>query len=133
MSGATGFRAAWAAAAVIYVCTGAARAENLGDRTVTMWAPYLEWSLSNPTFSGNPFDVVASATFVHGTSGETRLTEMFYDGGNTWKFRFTGTRVGTWTFSTTSSDADLNGHNGTITVGPNPNPGVSADSLAVRG
>ena len=33
-----------------------------------------------------------------------------------------GTRLGTWAVSTSSADSDLNGHQGTVTVGANPNP-----------
>lgn len=90
------------------------------DKTGTLWSPYLEWSLPNPTVSGNPFDLVATVTFVHESSGTTHATEMFYDGESTWKFRFTGTQTGVWTFSTESDDPELNGHTGTVTVNPNP-------------
>jgi len=89
------------------------------DRTGTMWAPYIEWSLDNSSYSGNPFDLVATATFTHTASGETRSTEMFYAGGTIWKFRFAGTKTGTWTFTTASSDAELAGHTGTVTINPN--------------
>ncbi|MCH8040993.1 MAG: tandem-95 repeat protein [Nitrospinae bacterium] len=92
------------------------------DRVGTQWAPFLEWSLDNPTFSGNPYDLIASGTFVHTGSGETRTTEMFYAGGTTWKFRFTGTRTGTWTFTTASPDPDLDAQSGVVTINPNPNP-----------
>ncbi|KAA3657429.1 MAG: hypothetical protein DWQ04_28170, partial [Chloroflexi bacterium] len=26
----------------------------------TLWSPYLEWSLTNSSFSGNPFDLIAT-------------------------------------------------------------------------
>lgn len=102
----------------------AAEADGPLDKTGTLWAPYLEWSLDNPSYSGNPFDLVATVTFKHTASGETRRTEMFYNGGTTWKFRFTGTRTGAWTFTTSSSDSDLNGHSGNITINPNPNSNI---------
>ncbi|HRV92870.1 MAG TPA: DUF5060 domain-containing protein, partial [Anaerolineae bacterium] len=91
------------------------------DRTGTQWGSYLEWSLTNTSYSGNPFDIVATATFRH-SSGETRTTPMFYAGDNTWKFRFTATRTGAWSLTTQSSDADLNGETGTVTINPNPDP-----------
>jgi hypothetical protein len=94
--------------------------DTLPAREGTLWAPYLEWSLENPTYNGNPYDLVASATFVHEGSGETQETEMFYDGNERWKFRFTGTKVGEWHFTTSSQDAELDGHSGTVTIGPNP-------------
>ena len=114
------------ALAALPVCNARPRSTELPtagplDRATTLWAPYLEWSVDNPTTSGNPFDLVATVTFSH-ASGEPRATEMFYAGGTTWKFRFTATREGVWTFDSTSSDPDLDGHLGTVTVGP-PKPG----------
>lgn len=90
------------------------------DKTGSQWAPFLEWSLTNASYSGNAYDLVATVTFTHGASGESHTSEMFYAGGNTWKFRFTGTRTGAWSVTTASSDADLNGHTGTVTVNANP-------------
>ncbi len=96
------------------------------DTSGTMWWPYLEWSIDDVEYSGNPFDVVAKVTFEHEGSDARHVTEMFYDGGSTWKFRFTGTRVGTWTFTTradgsggTDDNAALHGHSGTVEVASN--------------
>jgi uncharacterized protein DUF5060/uncharacterized protein DUF4038 len=91
------------------------QASALGKRSAHMWE-CVEFTLTNPSWSGNPFDLVATATFSH--AQETRTTEMFYAGSDIWKFRFTGTRTGVWRFSTSSSDADLDGHTGLITVTP---------------
>lgn len=115
----TGLTAAWSSA----------HAAEL-DRTGTLWAPVLEWSFDNPSWSGNPFDLEATATFVHTESGETIKTGFFYDGGNTWKFRFTGTRVGTWTVVTSSSDPDLDGKQGTVQINPNPDPNAKGFIVA---
>ncbi len=105
---------------LLAIFSAIATADDLGGKTGTMWSPYLEWQLSGTSQSNNPFDVVATATFTHADSGGTRVTEMFYDGGNTWKFRFTGTQPGTWVFTTTSDDAALNGHTGIVTIKSNP-------------
>jgi hypothetical protein len=94
------------------------------DRTGTLWAPYLEWNIENPNYSGNPYDLIATVTFTHQRSSEMRQTQMYYDGSDTWKFRFTATRTGIWSFTTSSSDADLDGHTGTITIYSNPDPAV---------
>ncbi len=107
-----------AAAAVPCCCAGA---EDLGNRRAHVWE-VVEYCLPNTTWSANPFDLVASATFVH--AQETRATEMFFAGNDTWKFRFTGTRTGVWNFSTSSADPDLDGHTGTVTVGPRTNTGA---------
>ena len=95
----------------------------LATQKVTRWSPYAEWSVSNNTWDGDPFDVRATVTFVHNASGEKRTTEMFYAGNNTWKFRFTGTRNGEWSFRTqsdgnkgTSREPELHGLSGTILV-----------------
>ena len=95
--------------------------------TTTMWSPTLEWTLENASYDGNPFDLVARATFRHESGDEIRVTEMFYVGDDTWRFRFTGTRPGEWTFTTradgkegTTNDPELHGREGTVTVEPNP-------------
>lgn len=92
------------------------------DTTASLWAPYLEWQLSNDTWVGNPYDVVANVTFTHTGSDASHSTEMFYDDDNTWRFRFSGTQLGEWRFSTASDDADLANHAGTVIVLPNGDP-----------
>ncbi|MHC4441839.1 MAG: DUF5060 domain-containing protein [Planctomycetota bacterium] len=90
--------------------------------TAKQWEP-IEWTFKNPTYEGNPYDLIASATFTHKSKTKKITTEMFYDGADTWKLRFTGTEPGIWTFITKSSDSELNGLKGTVKV--EPNPGVS--------
>ncbi len=104
--------------AIFLVGLGAApsRADDLGTRTAAQWAPYLEWTLENPTWSGNAFDVEARVTFTHKASREIRRTEMFYAGGDSWAFRFTGTKTGIWSFVTTSEDENLRGHTGKVSI-----------------
>ncbi|MBS3735151.1 MAG: DUF5060 domain-containing protein, partial [Phycisphaerae bacterium] len=99
---------------------------TFGDNTATLWSPTLEWTLKNASHEGNPFDLVAKATFTHASGKEQRVTEMFYAGDDTWKFRFTGTRTGEWTFTTqadgadgTTKDPELDGKRGAVTVRPN--------------
>ncbi|UCF14838.1 MAG: DUF5060 domain-containing protein, partial [Phycisphaerales bacterium] len=106
---------------VVTMFSNKAIANDLGSRSAHMWE-YEEYSLTNTTWSGNPFDLVATATFTH--DKETRTTEMFYVGSDTWKFRFTGTRTGTWSISTSSGDSDLDGHTGSVTVSPRINTGM---------
>ncbi|MEM9774589.1 MAG: DUF5060 domain-containing protein [Chloroflexota bacterium] len=88
----------------------------------------LDISFNNPTWSGNPFDLIAVVTFRHQASGITRKTEMYYNGDNEWRARFTADRTGTWTYSTESSDGDLNGKRGNISInGSNAKGFVVAD------
>ena len=97
-------------------------ATALGPQTITMYAPYAQFSLTNTSYTGNAFDLKAKATFTHHASGTQITTGMFYDGDTSWKFRFTGIQIGLWNFITTSEDPDLNGHTGSVTVLPNPDP-----------
>jgi len=77
-----------------------------------------------PSYSGNPFDLRASATFTHVETGKTHTTGLFFNGNDTWKFRFTGTRIGIWKFTTFSGDPELSGRCGTVTVRANSDPKV---------
>lgn len=95
-------------------------AADLGTAQGTQWSPYLEWTVQNPTWSGNAFDVPASVEFTHEMSGEKRRTQMFFGGGKTWAFRFTGTKLGKWSFVTSSNDKELHGHTGNVMIKPNP-------------
>ena len=79
----------------------------------------VEWTFTNPSFSGNPYELVATATFSHPTASPI-VTELYYDGGDTWKLRFTGIATGEWAFRTTSQDPDLDGLVGTVEVTDNP-------------
>lgn len=89
------------------------------EREALQWET-IEWTLDNPTWEGNPFDVEATVAFEHAESGERHVTGMFHDGGKMWKFRFTGTRPGAWNFRSSSEDLDLNGIEGRVNVAPNP-------------
>ncbi len=97
--------------------------KSFTTRPATMWE-YEEWSVGNPSWNGNEYDVVATVTFTHTNTGSAHTTEMFYDGSNAWKFRFTGTRTGRWTFTTSSRDPELNGYKGQVSVKPNPDPKI---------
>ncbi len=79
-----------------------------------------EWSIENVSFNGNAFDVLAQAEFMN--ENDTINTPLYYDGGSTWKFRFTGEAEGNWTFITQSTHSDLNGHSGSIAIGANNDP-----------
>ncbi len=71
-------------------------------------------------YLGNPFDLVATITFAHPESGETRQTEMFYVGFSTWVGRFTATQAGEWVYQTESAQADLDGLFGELNIVEQP-------------
>ena len=92
------------------------------DKVGTQWSPYIEWDINYTGYSGNPYDVIADATFVHEGSGTSITTGMFYAENDLWKFRFAGTKVGRWNFTTASTESGLSGHNGSVTIQANSNP-----------
>jgi hypothetical protein len=90
------------------------------DRVIKQWSQPAEWSLTHEGWSGNPYDLIASARFTHDASGQVITTGMYYEPDNTWRFRFTGTKPGTWRFTTVSDVAALNGHEGVVEVTADP-------------
>ncbi|MFN3650879.1 MAG: DUF5060 domain-containing protein [Armatimonadota bacterium] len=88
-------------------------------RTARQWEP-VEWRFLNASREGNPFDLVAEAEFRHEGGRHRISTELFYAGGDAWVLRFTGTEPGKWSFTTRSSDPDLDGKRGEVRVERNP-------------
>jgi len=80
-------------------------------------------SLSADPGGVNPFQVLLNGTFVHSASGDTLSLPGYYDGGNTWRIGFMPTRVGQWSWSTSSTNAQLTGHEGFIDVVESGHPG----------
>lgn len=111
------------AAALLLAARGhAVESGEFEKRTATQWYPCEQWQVDDVSVGDatNPFDVVARVTFEHDESGKTIRTGIFYDGDGTWKFRFTGTKLGRWHFETSSADvADLDGLSGVVEVEPN--------------
>ncbi|MEM7798718.1 MAG: DUF5060 domain-containing protein, partial [Chloroflexota bacterium] len=95
-----------------------------GTVSGAIWNP-LDITFDNPSWSGNPFDLVATVTFTHQESGSQRSTEMFYNGGNQWVARFTADQSGSWSYATQSGDGDLNGKSGSISI--------SSDAAGAKG
>lgn len=48
-------------------------------RQLSMWQT-TEWSITNNSWSGNPFDLVAEVKFTNSENGKVRNTKMFYAG-----------------------------------------------------
>ena len=73
-----------------------------------------ETSFTATSSYSNPYlEASITATFA-GPSGQTITLDGFWDGGNTWKVRVAPTGVGTWTYTTSSADAGLNGKTGSF-------------------
>ncbi len=95
--------------------------QNFNDTTEAALWENIEWEIDNVNYKGNPFDLIAKVSFIHENSNEVKTAEMFYDENNTWKFRFTGTKLGIWKFFSSSSNKKLDNLKGIIKVLKNSN------------
>ncbi len=82
-----------------------------------MPGPHLQ-STGNP----NPFDILVDVTFT-GPGAQKYIVPGFYDGngiggmdGNVWKVRFSADQTGTWKFTSSSPNSQLDGYAGSFEV-----------------
>jgi len=88
----------------------------------------VEWQYESEKVYENPFrEISLHAMIEHTETGESITIPAFWDGGSTWKFRFSSTDLGAYTFITACSDTEnkaLHGQSGNINVeeytGTNP-------------
>jgi hypothetical protein len=90
---------------------------------VEQWHP-TDLSFTSTTTYANPFQNVSISAKFTGPGGITLTVPGFYAGSQTWKVRFSPTAVGSWSYTTTSSDSQMNGKTGTITCVANGNTAV---------
>jgi chitodextrinase/CubicO group peptidase (beta-lactamase class C family) len=112
-------------ALLVSVAAGAYAGSDLGNiGTFHKWHK-VEIELGGPsssvTATPNPFEIVVNVTFTG--PGGTFSIPAFYDGngsggtsGNVWKVRFSANAIGSWTFSSSSANATLNGYTGSFAV-----------------
>jgi len=83
-----------------------------------------EIALKGSREHANPFTVDVSAT-IKGPGWEKLVVPGFYDGENTWKIRFSPTRLGLWQYATRSeADPAMNWKRGQIECVPNTHPNI---------
>lgn len=81
---------------------------------VPRFAPH-EVSLSATGRHANPYvELTADATLTEPDGRTTRTLPLFWDGGETWRFRFAPDKTGTWKWTVKSADGGLNGKSGTF-------------------
>lgn len=94
-----------------------------GAQTVDRFGLF-EASFQHTGSYANPYLGVASAVAtLTAPDGTTRQAPLFWDGGNTWRLRFSPDQVGQWTYSVSSTDAGLNGAAGSFGVAASSLPG----------
>lgn len=78
-----------------------------------------EIALTTAVQYNNPYTEVAVNAVFEGPEGQKRTVPAFWDGGDTWKIRFSPDMVGEWKFTTNCTDATntgLNNRTGTFTA-----------------
>ena len=81
---------------------------------VPKWSTYdINLTASGSYSNGYTAGPSLTATFT-GPGGVTKTVTGFWDGSSNFKVRFTPTVEGTWSYTTSSSDAGLNGQTGSI-------------------
>ena len=92
-----------------------------GAGTVEKWGRF-SVSYRNSRWEGNPFDVELRGIFTSPT-GRVLTQWGFHAGGDVWCLYFMPDEEGTWSFRTVSSDADLDGKEGTLVCSASSLPG----------
>ena len=95
--------------------------DTLNFTSNTDFAKYLgvhEVILTGDNTSENPFDTVATVTFVPPSGDENaKRVYLFYDGYNIWRARVYVNEIGDWTWTSESQDdAGLDGKTGHFTA-----------------
>ena len=78
------------------------------------YEPHEVTLITSNTYSNPYLNINLSASFVGPT--KTITINGFWDGGNIWKIRMSPSEIGTWTYTTTSNDSQLNGKTGSFNV-----------------
>jgi hypothetical protein len=81
---------------------------------IARWSTY-EMTLTATGRYDSPALSVDLTGVFNGPDGQAVVIKGFWDGGQTFRIRFTPTREGVWTFMTVSDDAGLDGRLGSIT------------------
>ena len=88
-----------------------AASQSLHLPTVPKWARFEQAFRSSVAYEHPLQDATLTVTFTS-PLGESRKVYGFWDGGRTWRVRFSPDQPGNWTFTSTCSDAVDTGLNG---------------------
>jgi hypothetical protein len=86
-------------------------AHSAQENVVPVWSRF-EQTLNSSAQYSNPIQEVTLAVTLSSPSGEKRQIFGFWDGGKTWRFRFSPNELGKWTFITACSDVRNKGLHG---------------------
>lgn len=94
-----------------------------GQNTVPQWGKWEKVFASDKTYENPLYEVRTFEVTLTAPSGRSLTLNGFWDGGRTWKFRFSPTETGTWQYETRCSDEDnagLHQQSGRFECVPNP-------------
>lgn len=97
------------------------------DGSVALYGVF-ETSFEATGSYSNPYVEASMEVQFTGPSGQTVTVDGFWDGGSTWRVRFRPTEIGTWTWSSSSSDSGLDGESGQFEVGSAEGPAPVSES-----
>jgi hypothetical protein len=106
-----------AAGAVALLGLLAPRPTSAVTKRVTLGQPYDVVLTASDNFP-NPVRDVDLTAVLEGPNGQEVILPGFWDGGRTFRVRFTPTAPGTWTYMTVSSDPSLDAQSGVVEAGP---------------
>jgi hypothetical protein len=86
-------------------------------KRVTLGQPY-DVVLSASDNFPNPVQDVDLTAVLEGPNGQELILPGFWDGGRTFRIRFTPTAPGEWSYMTVSSDPSLDAKSGVVEAGP---------------
>jgi hypothetical protein len=78
------------------------------NSAVPRWGRF-EAAFTSPAAYANAFQDVRLTVYLISPSGATRQAEGFWDGSNTWRFRFSPDETGNWTYTTACSNPNDKG------------------------
>ncbi|MDP9034081.1 MAG: DUF4038 domain-containing protein [Myxococcota bacterium] len=94
-----------------------------GGQGVEQWHPTVLTFTSTGASANQYLQNAMTAAFT-GPGGARLTIPGYFTGGTGWSVRFSPTAIGTWTYTTQSADAGLNGKTGSVTCIANTNPNV---------
>jgi len=101
------------AACVLAVLAVAWPCLSCAQSSAPKWSVH-EISLTASKTYANPYTETGVTAVFQGPNGLEKTVSGFWDGGTTFKIRFTPTAEGTWSYKTSSSDAGLGGKTGSL-------------------
>ena len=110
-------RAYLTAGLVMVAALGATSAQD-ATTNVQRWGLF-EATLTSSGATENPLQDAGLRVTFTSPSKRSRTVDGFWDGGTTWRIRFSPDEIGTWTYTTTAtpdSDTGLHGRKGTFRV-----------------